>query len=83
MSSDKKTIYTGASDGTVTCWEAATGANQRIAGNGHGAQIIAIRGEGEGQLLSYPVTRSLKLNPLVFADRSAARLTFIFTANTN
>ena len=43
LSADRKTIYTGGSDGTVTAWDSETGTNQRIAGKGHGAQIIQIR----------------------------------------
>ena len=44
LSSDKKTIYTGGSDGTVTAWDPESGNNQRIGGSGHGAQIIQIKG---------------------------------------
>ena len=44
LSSDKKTIYTGGSDGTLTAWDPESGNNQRIGGSGHGAQIIQIKG---------------------------------------
>ncbi|XP_023329890.1 actin-interacting protein 1 [Eurytemora carolleeae] len=48
LSSDKKTIYTGGSDGTVTAWDPESGNNQRIGGSGHGAQIIQIKGTNTG-----------------------------------
>lgn len=52
ISPDKKTIYTGASDGTVISWNAETGASERIGGTGHGSQVIALRASGSGSLAS-------------------------------
>ena len=42
LSSNKKTIYSGASDGTVICWDSETGTNSRIEGAGHGVQVNGI-----------------------------------------
>lgn len=36
---NRDTLYTGSHDGIVTCWDVATGTNDRIRGTGHGNQI--------------------------------------------
>jgi WD40 repeat protein len=48
LSCDRKTIYTGGSDGTLTSWNPESGRNQRIGGSGHGAQIVQIKGTTTG-----------------------------------
>ena len=45
LSADRKSVYTGGSDGTVTCWNPESGANERIEGSGHGNQVIQIKSE--------------------------------------
>ena len=45
VSTDRKTIYTGGSDGTVTAWNSESGKSERVAGTGHGAQIIQLKSE--------------------------------------
>jgi len=42
LSADKHSIYTGASDGTVTAWDSEKGSAQRVAGKGHGVQVTDI-----------------------------------------
>lgn len=39
LSTNKKTIYTGASDGSIISWDSETGRNERIEGAGHGVQV--------------------------------------------
>jgi len=43
LSADRKTIFTGGSDGTVISWNSESGRNERIGGTGHGSQVIQIR----------------------------------------
>lgn len=43
LSEDRTNIYTGSHDGYVTKWNASTGENERITGNGHGNQINGMR----------------------------------------
>lgn len=43
---DRSTIFTGSHDGVVTCWDAASGENDRISGNGHGNQINGMKAFG-------------------------------------
>ena len=43
LSADRKSIYTGGSDGTVTVWNAESGRSERIKGAGHGNQVVQIK----------------------------------------
>ncbi|KAK2583798.1 hypothetical protein KPH14_009698 [Odynerus spinipes] len=43
LSPDRSTIYTGSHDGYVTSWNAETGENDRVRGNGHGNQINGMK----------------------------------------
>lgn len=43
MSPDRSTIYTGSHDGYITSWNAETGENDRVRGNGHGNQINGMK----------------------------------------
>jgi WD40 repeat protein len=43
LSADRKSIFTGGSDGTVTMWNSESGHSERIKGAGHGNQVIQIR----------------------------------------
>jgi len=42
LGTNRKTIYTAASDGTVISWDSETGRNNRIEGAGHGNQVVGI-----------------------------------------
>lgn len=46
LSEDRSSIYTGSHDGYVTWWDAASGENERISGNGHGNQINGMKATG-------------------------------------
>lgn len=46
LSEDRSSIYTGSHDGYVTWWNAASGDNERISGNGHGNQINGMKATG-------------------------------------
>jgi len=48
LSADRKSVYTGGSDGTVTVWNPESGANERIEGSGHGNQVIQIKTHTSG-----------------------------------
>lgn len=39
LSQNRDTLYTGSHDGVVTCWDIASGENDRIGGIGHGNQM--------------------------------------------
>jgi len=39
LGSNKKTLYTGSSDGSVIAWDSETGRNSRMGGAGHGVQV--------------------------------------------
>lgn len=69
LSSDKKTIYTGGSDGTVTAWDPESGNNQRIGGSGHGAQIIQIKGIKLIKLISNLKICMLELEAIAASHR--------------
>ncbi|XP_046819399.1 actin-interacting protein 1 [Vespa velutina] len=43
LSPDRSTIYTGSHDGYITSWNAETGENDRVRGNGHGNQINGMK----------------------------------------
>lgn len=43
LSSDRNTIYTGSHDGYITSWNANTGENDRVRGQGHGNQINGMK----------------------------------------
>lgn len=43
MSPNRETIYTGSHDGYITNWNAKTGENNRVNGQGHGNQINGIK----------------------------------------
>jgi len=43
LSADRKSIYTGGSDGTITKWDSESGRNERVEGKGHGSQVIQIK----------------------------------------
>lgn len=43
LSPNRETIYTGSHDGYVTTWDASTGTNDRIQGQGHGNQINGMK----------------------------------------
>lgn len=43
-SPDLRQLYTSAMDGFITRWEVATGANERVAGKGHGNQVSRLLG---------------------------------------
>ena len=51
LSQDKKTIYTGGSDGAVTAWDSESGRTERVGGPGHGNMISGLVVAGT-QLLS-------------------------------
>ncbi|XP_011301844.1 actin-interacting protein 1 [Fopius arisanus] len=46
LSPDRGTIYTGSHDGHVTNWNASTGENDRVQGQGHGNQINGMKASG-------------------------------------
>ncbi|XP_063983666.1 actin-interacting protein 1 [Diachasmimorpha longicaudata] len=46
LSPDRGTIYTGSHDGHVTNWNASTGENDRVQGQGHGNQINGMKAAG-------------------------------------
>jgi len=48
LSADRKSIYTGGSDGTVTVWNAESGRSERIKGAGHGNQVVQIKSHTTG-----------------------------------
>jgi len=39
LATNKKTLYTGSSDGAIVAWDSETGRNSRVEGAGHGVQI--------------------------------------------
>lgn len=43
LSPDRSTIYTGSHDGYITDWNAKTGENNRVQGQGHGNQINGMK----------------------------------------
>lgn len=43
LSPDRLNIYTGSHDGYITSWNAETGENDRVRGNGHGNQINGMK----------------------------------------
>ena len=43
LSPDRSTIYTGSHDGYITNWNAVTGENDRVQGQGHGNQINGMK----------------------------------------
>ncbi|XP_066589608.1 actin-interacting protein 1 [Prorops nasuta] len=43
LSPDRSTIYTGSHDGYITNWNAQTGENDRVKGQGHGNQINGMK----------------------------------------
>ncbi|XP_033223453.1 actin-interacting protein 1 [Belonocnema kinseyi] len=43
LSPDRSTIYTGSHDGYITNWNAKTGENDRVQGQGHGNQINGMK----------------------------------------
>ncbi|KAI4472462.1 hypothetical protein M0802_016799 [Mischocyttarus mexicanus] len=43
LSPDRSSIYTGSHDGYITSWNAETGENDRVRGNGHGNQINGMK----------------------------------------
>ncbi|XP_014604256.1 PREDICTED: actin-interacting protein 1 [Polistes canadensis] len=43
LSPDRSNIYTGSHDGYITSWNAETGENDRVRGNGHGNQINGMK----------------------------------------
>ena len=42
LGSNRKTFYSGSSDGAIISWDSETGRNERISGPGHGVQVTAI-----------------------------------------
>lgn len=46
LSPDRGTIYTGSHDGYITNWNAETGENNRVQGQGHGNQINGMKAAG-------------------------------------
>ncbi|XP_015115651.1 actin-interacting protein 1 isoform X1 [Diachasma alloeum] len=46
LSPDRGTIYTGSHDGHVTNWNASTGENDRVQGQGHGNQMNGMKAAG-------------------------------------
>jgi len=52
LSADKHSIYTGASDGTVTAWDSEKGSAQRVQGKGHGVQVTDINCAGTGSVFT-------------------------------
>jgi len=47
VNGNRDTLYTGSHDGFVTCWDVATGQNDRISGSGHGNQMNGMVTIGE------------------------------------
>jgi len=47
VNGNRDTLYTGSHDGFVTCWDVATGDNDRINGTGHGNQMNGMVTIGE------------------------------------
>lgn len=59
LSEDRQSIFTGSHDGYVTRWDAATGENDRVEGNGHGNQINGMK-VNQGTLYTCGIDDSLK-----------------------
>lgn len=59
LSEDHGTIFTGSHDGFVTSWNAQTGENNRVEGQGHGNQINGMRVH-DGILYTCGIDDSLK-----------------------
>ncbi|XP_012251061.1 actin-interacting protein 1 isoform X2 [Athalia rosae] len=47
LSTDRSTIYTGSHDGYITNWNAGSGENDRVQGQGHGNQINGMKAAGD------------------------------------
>lgn len=47
LSTDRSTIYTGSHDGYITNWNAESGENDRIQGQGHGNQMNGMKASGD------------------------------------
>merc|ERR1712240_735055 len=56
LSTDRRTIYTAASDGTVISWDSESGRNDRIGGKGHGVKVSGMVGGSQIQTIGYDDT---------------------------
>ncbi|XP_046749095.1 actin-interacting protein 1 isoform X1 [Diprion similis] len=60
LSTDRSTIYTGSHDGYITNWNAESGENDRVQGQGHGNQMNGMKAAGD-KLYTCGIDDSLKI----------------------
>ncbi|XP_015522431.2 actin-interacting protein 1 isoform X1 [Neodiprion lecontei] len=60
LSTDRSTIYTGSHDGYITNWNAESGENNRVQGQGHGNQMNGMKAAGDN-LYTCGIDDSLKI----------------------
>nr|XP_046486360.1 actin-interacting protein 1 isoform X1 [Neodiprion pinetum] len=60
LSTDRSTIYTGSHDGYITNWNAESGENNRVQGQGHGNQMNGMKAAGD-KLYTCGIDDSLKI----------------------